>query len=105
MNSSEEQKVLRAALKLLESAGRKRFGPALLLEILAMAGLALTAYWVSAQPRGPDWVVVLFLALSFVSGVALGCLSLWRALAHRGPLIRPYIDQDRMRARLSELDA
>ena len=105
MTPYEERKFLRAALKNLESGSNEWSWRAFALELLAVAGIALIAFWIAKQPGKPDWVTVLFLVIAFVSGSLLGCLSLWRSLYRKGILIRPYIDQERIRARLAQLEA
>jgi uncharacterized protein YneF (UPF0154 family) len=105
MSPAEEKKFLSAALKDLERSGGAWSWRAYFLELLAIAGIGLIGFWVSKAPGNPDWLIVLFLVVAFLSGLILGCLSLWRSLYRKGTLIRPYIDQDRIRARLVELEA
>lgn len=105
MSPSEERKLIREVLKNIDSPRRALPLPALLMELLAMAGIVLVAVWVARQPGEPNWQTVLFLATSFASGAVIGFISLWRAFHRRDTLIQPYIDQQRLQARLSELEA
>jgi len=105
LTPKEEQKFLREALKSLESTSQSWSWPAFILEAIAFLGLAALALWITKRPGEPDWLVVALLIGTFIAGAILGSINLWRTLCRRGILIRPYIDQERIRARLAELEA
>ena len=68
-----------------------------------MAGIVLVVGWVAQQPGKPNWQLVLFLAISAACGAVIGFISPWRAFRRRDALIQPYLDQQRLQARLSQL--
>ena len=105
MTPIEERKFLLDTLKSLQAPVQTWSWPAFLMELLVWCGLAVVALWVVNNPGKPDLMLVAALIGVFIGGAVLGAVSLWRNLCHRGALVRPYIDQDRMRARLSELEA
>ena len=105
MTPTEERKFLLGVLKSLEATPQNWSWPAFLIEFFVWVGLAVVAMWVAHIPGKPDLILVAALIGVFVGGAVLGSIALWRKLWHRGVLVRPYIDQDRIRARLSELEA
>ena len=105
MTPTEEHKLLLGMLKNLEAPTSDWSWPAFLVESTAWCSLAIIALWFSHRPGERDWLLAAVLVGVFLGGALLGAISLWRKLCHRGNLVRPYIDQDKIRARLADLEA
>lgn len=105
MTESEERKVLKQLLAALGgTAPRKWAWQAFLVEAVSFCVLVTIAFWLFQSPDLMDLPHVAALLGAVFSGAMIGAVGTWRLLSRNSPLVCRYIDSDKVRARLAELE-
>jgi hypothetical protein len=104
MSPNEEKKYLRTLLRMLDGRAVNWNVRLIILDLLSVAGIVIVCYWVVKPLGSPDPVLILMLIATFVSGLMLGVVALGRVMWPHGRLVKRYLDRDRLRARLDELE-
>lgn len=105
MTEAEERKLLKQLFAALEeSAPRKRYWQPVAINALSCVTLTAIALWVLLNPHQADGCVIAAFLGAVLAGAMIGALSTWRLLRTNDAVVRRYIDAERVRARLTELE-
>ncbi|MGY0800138.1 hypothetical protein ACW7G0_13940 [Lysobacter sp. A286] len=105
MTVTEERKLLKQILEALDETTKRRWSwQAFAVNAVSFATLAVIALWLFQNPHLLDIPRVASLLGAVFAGALIGALSTWQLLCKNGAAVRKYIDAERVRARLAELE-
>lgn len=105
MNEDEEHKLLRQILAAIdETTPRKWSWQAFATTAISFCTLTVAALWLFDSCKINNASLAACLIGTLLAGAMIGALSTWKFLCKNSAVVRQYIDTERVRARLSELD-
>ena len=105
MTEADERKLLKQVLLVPEeNAPRKWYWQAVSVDALSFCILLAIGLWLLNSPGLLDAPHVLALVGAVLAGALIGALSTWKLQCKNSDYVRRYIDEQKVRARLSELD-
>ena len=105
MTEAEERKLLKQLLSALDETTPKRWSwQAFAINAVSFCTLTVIGLWLFQNPQLVDAARVVSLVGAVFAGAMIGALSTWKLLCKNGDVVRRYIDSERVRARLAELE-
>lgn len=106
VNQTEEKKLLKQILAAATNDPSLKWSwQAFALNAISFCVLTVIALWLIQNPHLADVPRVVSLLAAAIAGSMIGALSTWKLLCKNGSVVRKYIDVDRVRSRLAQLES